>query len=271
MKTIFSTPIQMETVNNQFFKQTKFRTMNKLMNATLLTCLLVIMAAWTGHAATFTVSNTNDSGAGSLRQAILDANANAGADIIEFSVSGVLVPATVLPTITESVTIDGTTAPGYVAGSPTFHIDYLGTSLSSSGPADDVTIDGIDVSSSGSIGGTGIRLSGGGTLTVRNCRVQNKIAGIEIISNTAHGVIEDNDLTLTGSFSFSAALYLNSVPTVSASGNTFGGAGAKRGLKIAHMSNLIIGDENVPGADIVLEDNSGLNTLEGDWYNDFRH
>ena len=27
------------------------------------------------------------------------------------------------------------------------------------------------------------------------------------------------------------------------------------------MSNLIIGDENVPGADIVLEDNSGLNTL----------
>src|SRR5262245_48404981 len=35
--------------------------------------------------ATFTVSNVNDSGAGSLRQAILDANAAAGADSIVFS------------------------------------------------------------------------------------------------------------------------------------------------------------------------------------------
>ena len=41
------------------------------------------------HAATFTVTNTNDSGSGTLRQAILDANANAGvADTINFD-SGV--------------------------------------------------------------------------------------------------------------------------------------------------------------------------------------
>jgi hypothetical protein len=32
--------------------------------------------------ATYTVTNTNDSGAGSFRQAILDANANAGVDTI---------------------------------------------------------------------------------------------------------------------------------------------------------------------------------------------
>ncbi|VAW31828.1 hypothetical protein MNBD_CHLOROFLEXI01-2114 [hydrothermal vent metagenome] len=32
---------------------------------------------------TFTVNNTNDSGIGSLRQAILDANANVGDDLIE--------------------------------------------------------------------------------------------------------------------------------------------------------------------------------------------
>ncbi len=38
-------------------------------------------------AATFTVTNTNDSGAGSLRQAILDANAAAGDDIIAFDSS----------------------------------------------------------------------------------------------------------------------------------------------------------------------------------------
>src|SRR5438067_2350340 len=37
--------------------------------------------------ANYTVTNTSDSGAGSLRQAILDANANAGADTIQFSIS----------------------------------------------------------------------------------------------------------------------------------------------------------------------------------------
>jgi hypothetical protein len=35
--------------------------------------------------ATFAVINTNDSGAGSLRQAIMDANASAGADVIAFN------------------------------------------------------------------------------------------------------------------------------------------------------------------------------------------
>src|SRR5262245_3816179 len=36
--------------------------------------------------ATFTVVNTNDAGAGSLRQAVLDANADAAADMIQFNI-----------------------------------------------------------------------------------------------------------------------------------------------------------------------------------------
>ena len=68
--------------------------------------------------ATFTVSNTNDSGAGSLRQAMLNANASVGTfDTITFSIPG---PApfsialqSALPVITDRVTIDGTTQPGY--------------------------------------------------------------------------------------------------------------------------------------------------------------
>ncbi|HEY3026191.1 MAG TPA: hypothetical protein VGJ55_08585, partial [Pyrinomonadaceae bacterium] len=36
----------------------------------------------------FTVTNTNDSGAGSLREAILNANAQAGLDTINFNIPG---------------------------------------------------------------------------------------------------------------------------------------------------------------------------------------
>ena len=52
-------------------------------------------------AATYVVTTTADSGAGSLRQAILDANGNAGADTITFNIpaSGVqtISPVTILP------------------------------------------------------------------------------------------------------------------------------------------------------------------------------
>ena len=62
-------------------------------------------------AASFTVTNTNDSGAGSLRQAIIDANANAGTDTIDFNIPGVgphtIQPTSTLPTITDPVAIDG--------------------------------------------------------------------------------------------------------------------------------------------------------------------
>ncbi len=65
---------------------------------------------------TFTVVNTNDSGAGSLRQAILDANALSGQDLIVFDIPGAgvhtITPLTPLPAITEFVTIDGYSQPG---------------------------------------------------------------------------------------------------------------------------------------------------------------
>jgi titin len=66
--------------------------------------------------ATFTVLNTNDSGAGSLRQAILDANANPGMDTIAFNIPGggvqTIQPLSALPNITDPVLIDGFTQPG---------------------------------------------------------------------------------------------------------------------------------------------------------------
>ena len=78
--------------------------------------LAVSVAGTTAAAMTFTVVNTNDAGAGSLRQAILDANGNPGADTIAFNITGsgvhTIAPASALPTITDAVTIDGYTQPG---------------------------------------------------------------------------------------------------------------------------------------------------------------
>src|SRR4051812_16988270 len=62
---------------------------------------------------TFTVINTADGGAGSLRQAILDANASAGADTIDFNIAGpgvqTIAPTAALPGIADPVSIDATT------------------------------------------------------------------------------------------------------------------------------------------------------------------
>jgi hypothetical protein len=57
----------------------------------LLAVLLASLMLAVGEArasTTFTVTNTNDSGAGSLRQAILDANNTPGADVINFNILG---------------------------------------------------------------------------------------------------------------------------------------------------------------------------------------
>jgi hypothetical protein len=66
--------------------------------------------------AVFTVTNVNDSGTGSLRQAILDANAAAGMDNINFNIPGSGVQTisllNALPDITDSVFIDGYTQTG---------------------------------------------------------------------------------------------------------------------------------------------------------------
>jgi len=74
------------------------------------------MAALPAFAATYTVTTTADSGAGSLRQAIQDANGHSGADVIAFAIPGAgvhtIVPLSELPAVTDGVTIDGYTQPG---------------------------------------------------------------------------------------------------------------------------------------------------------------
>jgi hypothetical protein len=71
------------------------------------------------------VTTTADSGPGSLRQAIIDANAGPGLDRIDFAIAAsgvqVIAPASALPAITDPLVIDGFSQPGY-AGTPLVEI-----------------------------------------------------------------------------------------------------------------------------------------------------
>jgi parallel beta-helix repeat protein len=80
--------------------------------------------------ATYVVSNTADSGAGSLRQAILDSNASPARDTIAFAISSLsksIEAKSSLPPIANPVIIDATTQPGY-AGTPV--VELSGKQLS---------------------------------------------------------------------------------------------------------------------------------------------
>jgi hypothetical protein len=75
---------------------------------------------------TFQVTNLNDAGPGSLRQALLDANATPGPDLIHFRVAGtVRLTSGALPAVTDRVDLDGTTAPRF-AGAPVVEVDANG-------------------------------------------------------------------------------------------------------------------------------------------------
>ncbi len=101
------------------------------------------------YAASFSVTNTNDSGPGSLRQAILDANGSPGLDTISFNLVGssgrTIALDSALPLITDPVTIDGLTQPGASCASwpPTLQIELT---RSPDGEGEGESFNGISLS-----------------------------------------------------------------------------------------------------------------------------
>jgi hypothetical protein len=102
---------------------------------------------------TWVVTNTNDTGSGSLRQAILNANSRTGLDTIVFDIPGTVLhtiqPLSALPTITDPVLIDGYTQPGSSVNTSSF-ANGLNTVLR-------IELDGSNAGTSSS----GLRISGG--------------------------------------------------------------------------------------------------------------
>ncbi len=167
---------------------------------------VALLAALRGSArlgaATFTVTNANDAGAGSLRQAILDANANAGSDSIAFAITGsgvhTITPATPLPTLTGPVVLDGYTQTG---ASP------------NTLPIGDDAVLRIELSGLTS-GGTGIAMTGGGS-TIRGLVIHNFSPAVTMDTaggNTVAGNFIGTDATGT------VALGNSGFGTVSVSG-----------------------------------------------------
>lgn len=152
--------------------------------------LILSLTVGSLSAATFVVTNASDSGLGTLRQAITDANASTGPHNINFNIPGPT-PFTInllsaLPPMNEPVILDATTQPGYVnqpvielngssAGSGTVGLRVVGGNS---------TIRGLAINR---FNADGIRLDSSGNLVAGN-RIGTDVTGSLARGNTQYGV-----------------------------------------------------------------------------------
>ena len=182
------------------------------------------------RADTITVTNTNDSGPGSLRQAL--ANANDG-DIIDFAVTGTIGLTSGELLVDKSITISGPGPDNLAvdgnAKSRVFHIDSITT----------VAISGLtitDGNASGQVPDGGGIYNDHGTLTLSDCALSNNSA-----FRNGGGIDNDGDLG-------SARLTINScVINGNLTGNDGGGI----------CNDGTAGSASLEVSDSVLSDNSG--------------
>ena len=190
--------------------------------------LILVVSTGVATGAVFTVTNTNDSGGGSLRQAILDANTSAGADTIDFNIPGTgpfqILPLSLMPPLAGGTTLDATTQPGY-AGTPLVELSTWS--------------------------GSGLRMTGSGGNTIRGMCINDFNGGIQIESND--NVVE---ACFIGTDPTGTIAVLNGVGitlTSGVTGNRIGGA-------TAAVRNLISG--NTAG---IQSTGGGANVIQGNF------
>ena len=140
-------------------------------------------------------SNTADgvcddgSGACTLRAAIEQSNSNGLDDIISFSIGSgaqTINPLSPLPGIFETITIDGTTQPGF-AGAPIIELSGasagVGDALQMAGG--NSTVRGLVI---GGFNGTGIHLINNGNNTIEGNYIGTNSAGNAANTNLGHGI-----------------------------------------------------------------------------------
>src|SRR6266542_2898530 len=139
---------------------------------------LFCAVAFLAHAATITVTNTNDSGPGSLRQALADAS---DGDTITFAVSGRIGLTSGELLVDKSITISGPGAGSLaVDGNATSGVFHIGSGRT-------VTISGLTITN-----GTGGIGNDNATLTLSNCTISGNSGG-----GISSGYYDYSELTLS--------------------------------------------------------------------------
>ena len=150
---------------------------------------------------TFTVLDLADSGAGSLRQAVLDANANPGHDVIQFApgLQGTIALTSGQLAITDDLEIDGPGADRLaVSGSDASRVFKINSSVP-------VTIDGLTITHGRAVGAGGGILNAG-ALTISNAILSdNQVGGVPgatlsaVVDAFGGGIFNSGTLTVSDS------------------------------------------------------------------------
>jgi len=213
-----------------------------------------------GH---FTVGSTNNSGPGSLRQAILDANASSGLGIIEFNIpgsSGLTISLnSALPAIAGKITIDGTTQPGF-AGTPI--IELNGTSAGAG--VDGLQITGSNCTVRGLVinrfSRIGINLLGSGQNRIEGCYIGLNRQGTLDQGNASDGIAVQCPNNVIGG---STAAARNFISGNNASGIIFGGASATNNQVLGNVIGLGLNGSDQGNSQVGVNISTSWNTIGG--------
>ena len=236
------------------------------------------------------VTNTNDSGAGSLRQAILDSNASTTVDdIIKFNISGAG-PHTIapvgssLPVITDTVAIDGKSEPDFDAATqvPVVVVDGTGTrvtglSVSEQGAGGSV-IQGLRVVRFTSIG---VRVSSAPNVVVRGNHIGTdgtldvgSVFGVRVLGEASAGTriggssAGDRNVIAGNAFN----VQLEGTANIVVQGNYIGtNAGATaavdsltgEGIQIADSPNVQIGGSTAGEGNVISGVENAIHLYDG--------
>ncbi|MCA9062538.1 MAG: DUF4347 domain-containing protein, partial [Planctomycetaceae bacterium] len=211
-----------------------------------------LQGSWQGLLSTFTVTNVNDSGAGSFRQAIIDANATPGTDTITFNIAG-SGPHTInvlsqLPFFNDTVIIDGWSEP-----------DYAGTPV--------IVLNGA--SAGAGVWGLDFNPGSDGSL-IRGLVVQNfSTAGIDLSGTGGHTIV--GTYVGTNAAGTSAAGNTIGLNLWNSSNNTIGGTSAAERNLISGNTNIglnITGTStgNVIQGNYIGTDAAGTASVGNTWY-----
>lgn len=143
-------------------------------------------------AATFVVTNNSDGGPGSLRQAILDANASAGADVVAFDMSSVASPVTLASQlhIADELAVVGPGADQLtVSGGDATRVIFVDSAS--------VAIDGLTIAAGRADYGAGV-FNSRGTLTIGNCTFRGNHAAVAGGAIYSGGYAGSAAVTVTG-------------------------------------------------------------------------